>query len=90
MLSILASGTLVADPKQRQSANGKSYATASMRVSIDGEEAVLASLICFSDSAVAALLALAKGDVLAVSGRGKPLQAWASRASPRQAGQVNR
>jgi single-stranded DNA-binding protein len=59
----------------RQSFAGKTYATASMRVAIDGEEAVLASLIAFSDTAVAALLALTKGDALAVSGRGK-LTSW--------------
>jgi len=75
MLSILASGTLVRDPESRTSAAGKSYATAQLRVPTEGEAAVLVSVIAFSTTAVEALLAHAKGDTIAVTGRGK-LTAW--------------
>ena len=76
MLNILATGTLVSDPKSRQSATGKAYATASMRVPTEDGEAMLASLIAFNADAVAALMALSKGDSLSVAGRAK-LSEWA-------------
>ena len=72
MLNILATGTLVSDPKSRQSATGKAYATASMRVPTEDSEAMLASLIAFNADAVASILALSKGDSLSVAGRAKP------------------
>jgi single-stranded DNA-binding protein len=75
MLSILASGTLVADPVSRTSAAGKPYATCTMRVPCEDSDAVLVSIITFASDAVAALLALAKGDSCAIAGRAK-LTAW--------------
>jgi len=75
MLSVLASGTLVRDPEQRTSAAGKPYATALMRVPAEDTDPTLASLIAFERDAVAALLALTRGDSLAVAGRGK-LTSW--------------
>ncbi len=76
VLNVLASGALVSDPRERTTAAGKAYATASMRVPVEDGEAMLASLICFNGDAVQALLALQKGDSLAVTGRAK-LSAWA-------------
>lgn len=75
MLNILATGTLVTDPKRRTSAGGKDFATASMRVPADGSEAMLVSIIAFNTNAVTALLALAKGDACVVAGRAK-LTSW--------------
>lgn len=75
MLSVLCSGSLVSDPRERTTQAGKSFATASMRVPAEDGEALLASLIAFDAGAVSALLALRKGDALAVSGRGK-LTEW--------------
>lgn len=75
MLSTLASGTLIADPRRRTSATGKDYATAALRVPVEDGEALIASLICFDEHAVTALLALAKGDACAVAGRAK-LSTW--------------
>ena len=49
-----------------------------MRVAVDGDESVLASLICFDTTAGKALLALHKGDPLAVAGAGK-LTCWTGR-----------
>ncbi len=75
MLSTLASGTLIADPRRRTSATGKDYGTAALRVPVEDGEALIASLICFDEHAVTALLALAKGDACAVAGRAK-LSTW--------------
>ncbi len=75
MLSVLASGTLAADPKARTSASGKAFATALLRVPSEDAEAMLASVITFDSGAVAALLALSKGDALAIAGRAK-LSEW--------------
>jgi single-stranded DNA-binding protein len=75
MLTVLASGTLVSDPRQRQGANARAYATAAMRVPSEESESMLLSIITFNDTAVAALLALKKGDGLAVTGRAK-LTSW--------------
>jgi single-stranded DNA-binding protein len=73
MLSILALGTLIRDPERRQSACGKSYATAMLRVPCD--EATLISVAVFSATASESLLALCKGDACAVAGRAK-LTSW--------------
>lgn len=75
MLNVLASGTLVRDPQERTSANGKPYCTALLRVPCEDAEALLVSVIAFNADAVQALLALAKGDALAVAGRAK-LNSW--------------
>jgi len=75
VLNVLATGTLVGDPKQRTGATGKPYVTAQARVPCDGEDSLLLSIIAFRDSARDALLALAQGDAVAVTGRAK-LTAW--------------
>ena len=75
MLSVLCSGSLVADPKSRTSATGKAYATASLRCPAEDSEAMLVSVIAFSADAVAAILALQRGDSCAIAGRGK-LSQW--------------
>lgn len=75
MLSILASGTLVSDPRERMSTTGKTYCTASMRVPAEDSDAMLVSIIAFASDAVAALLALSKGDSVAIAGRAK-LSTW--------------
>lgn len=75
MLSVLCSSSLVSDPRQRTTAAGKAYATASMRVPAEDAEAMLVSIIAFAADAVTGLLALSKGDALAIAGRGK-LSSW--------------
>ena len=75
MLSILASGTLVNDPVERRSVTGKTYATASLRVPAEDSDAVLISVIAFAGDAVQAILALQRGDSVAIAGRGK-LTSW--------------
>lgn len=75
MLSVLAAGTLVRDPQSRQGSSGRSFASAAMRVGVEGADAVLVSLVAFRSSAIDALTALTKGDALAVTGRAK-LTSW--------------
>ncbi len=75
MLSVLASGTLVSDPRARTTAAGKTFATAQLRVPSEDSEAMLVSAIAFAPDAVAALLALTKGDAIAIAGRAK-LTSW--------------
>ena len=76
-LNLLASGTLAHDPVERQTDGGKVYATSSMRTPIENAEPVFLSLIAFGPTAQA-LLALAKGDSIAVAGRGE-LASWTGR-----------
>ncbi|OFW00159.1 MAG: hypothetical protein A3G20_05105 [Acidobacteria bacterium RIFCSPLOWO2_12_FULL_59_11] len=75
MLNILASGTLVSDPRQRTTAGGKAFATGQMRVPAEDADPMLVSVIAFNADAVQALLALAKGDSCAIAGRAK-LTSW--------------
>jgi single-stranded DNA-binding protein len=75
MLSILASGSLVRDPQRKMSAQSRAYVTGLMRVPSEDAEAILLSIVCFSENAMTGLLALAKGDALAVAGRAK-LTEW--------------
>ena len=75
MFSVLLSGSLVRDPQQRTSANGRPFVTALVRVPAEDADAMLVSAVAFSDSAIQALSALTKGDALAIAGRAK-LREW--------------
>lgn len=75
MLTVLCSGTLARDPQARTGAAGKPFATALMRTPCEDAEAILVSVIAFDPQAVRALLALSKGDAVAVAGRAK-LSTW--------------
>lgn len=74
-LHILASGTLIADPQQRQGAKGP-FTIASLRVAT-ADTPTLVSLIAFGAEAER-LLGHGKGDALAVSGRAR-LTSWTAR-----------
>lgn len=69
-LDTLAQGRLVKPPEERTASNGRTYALAQVAVAME-EGDVLASVIAFRPEAVAALLALEKGDAVAVAGRAK-------------------
>ncbi|MGH7053818.1 MAG: single-stranded DNA-binding protein [Stellaceae bacterium] len=75
-LHALASGSLIADPQQRQGSKGP-FTTATLRVSTGEGEAVLVSTIAFGDEG-ARLLDYRRGDALAISGRAT-LTAWTGR-----------
>ena len=69
-LDTLAQGRLVKPPEERTASNGRTYALALVAVAME-EGDVLASVIAFRPEAVDALLALEKGDAVAVAGRAK-------------------
>jgi len=67
MIDALISGKLMGTPSQRTSKNGNAFTVAKVRVPT-GEDSVFCNVICFSDSAQAALLALGDGDAVALAG----------------------
>jgi single-stranded DNA-binding protein len=75
MIDVLIQGRLAADPERREAKNGKGYATARLSVTDreGGEHLVLAT--AFDEQAVAALLALERGDAVAVAGE-LSVQVW--------------
>lgn len=75
-IDVLASGRLLKAPEQRQGKNGKPFATALIAAAMDEGE-IVANVIAFRPECVAALLALDKGDAVAVAGRAK-LGVWQS------------
>ena len=74
-LSILAQGTLIAEPVTRTGERGKAFVTATLRTPVDGDEAILVSLIAFAGEPRALLAALKKGDSVACTGPAK-LTSW--------------
>jgi single-stranded DNA-binding protein len=66
---------MVKPAQQRTAANGNAFALAQVSVPTDGDESLLASCIAFSRSAVDGLLALDKGDAVALAGKAK-LSTW--------------
>ena len=75
MLSILANGTLIADPVERRSVNDTPCATCTLRVPCDDGVAMLVSVVSYKADVVAALLALRGGNACAVAGRAT-LMSW--------------
>lgn len=77
MISILASGVLIARPAECTSRNGNKYVRCQLRANA-GDESFLVSLVAFDDHICKALLALDKGDSACVTGSGKP-STWTGR-----------
>ena len=75
MLSVLANGILVNDPRERTAANGNKYATGALRVACEDADPMLVSFIVFAAPSVSALLALRKGDACSIAGRAS-LRTW--------------
>lgn len=73
MMNLLTIGVLFADPVQRISAKGSSFATFSLRT-----ESCPVSCIVFALDAVEEVMRLHKGDPLSVTGRCE-LKAWTGR-----------
>lgn len=65
--SVLLSGTLFKAPEQRQSRNGNSFTTATMKVE-SGSDAQFWRLFVFSETQQSELLRLQQGDALSVQG----------------------
>ena len=68
MIDALLIGRLYGKPTGRTSKNGNPYATATVRTGMRDSEAVFVSVIAFSTTAIAALLALDDGDGAAIAG----------------------
>ena len=77
MIDGLIAGKLAGKPTQRTGQSGKTFTTAKARVPA-GESAIFVSVICFSESAQTALLALDDGDSVALTGSLTP-KAYADR-----------
>lgn len=69
-LDVLVQGRLTKAPESRTARNGTPFALAQVSVTME-EGDVLASVIAFRPEAVDALLALEKGDAVAIAGRAK-------------------
>ena len=80
-LDVLAQGRLIKAPERRTTKTGSAFATATLAVAVDDGESALLSLIVFRAEAVAALLALGKGDACAVTGRGQKITTWPDKTS---------
>ena len=78
MIDALIAGRLSAAPEQRTGKNGKPYVTAKVRAAGGDGESIFVNVIAFSASVCAALLALAEGDSVALSGSLTP-KAWVDR-----------
>jgi single-stranded DNA-binding protein len=74
----LVAGRLAAAPSSRVAKNGNNFATCRLRVSV-GDEPQTVNCIAFSGKAVQALLALAEGDAVAVSGELEITRTWVDR-----------
>jgi single-stranded DNA-binding protein len=67
MIDALISGKVMGTPAQRTSKNGNAFTVAKVRVPT-GEDSMFCNVICFAESAQAALLALGDGDAVALAG----------------------
>lgn len=80
MIDGIIAGRLVGTPAQRIAKNGSPFAVAKVRVATrEADAAVFVSVICFSESGVRTLLALADGDSVALAGELTP-KVWVDKA----------
>lgn len=77
-IEALILGKMQARAEQRTSKAGRPFVTAKARAAFGEGESVFINVICFSESAGAALLALDAGDAVALAGTLKP-GAWTDR-----------
>lgn len=68
MIDALIAGRIFGAPQSRTSKSGQPFATGRLRVSMANGESLFASIVAFSSTALAALLALQDGDSVAISG----------------------
>lgn len=66
MIGAIVTGTLTADPVERTTQAGKTFVTATARVSA-GEDAIFIGLAAFSETAAARLLQMRAGGVVSAS-----------------------
>jgi single-stranded DNA-binding protein len=68
MIDCLVGGRLFGKPAERRSKNGNAFVTAKLRAATRDGEALFVNVIAFSESAIAALLALEDRDAVALAG----------------------
>lgn len=78
MIGALILAKLHSKPEQRTGKTGRPFMTAKVRAAVADGDAVFISVVAFSESASAALLALDVGDSVALAGTLKP-SAWIDR-----------
>ncbi|HEY0878137.1 MAG TPA: single-stranded DNA-binding protein [Zeimonas sp.] len=67
MIGAVVTGTLVADPVERTTREGKSFTTATLRVPA-GEDALFVGVAAFGETAAARLAQMSKGGTVAACG----------------------
>lgn len=67
-IDALVAGTLFKTPEERPGQGGKTFVTATVRAADGGGESLFVSVVAFSSTAKAALLALEDGDSVALTG----------------------
>lgn len=72
MIDALIAGRIHGKPAERTSANGNTFATVKLRVTVRDGEAFFVNVIAFAQAAVTALLALSDGDSVALAGELTP------------------
>ncbi len=68
MIDALIAGRIYGKPAERSATSGKPYATAKVRVATRAGDTLFVSVIAFDKDAIKALLALADGDSVALTG----------------------
>lgn len=74
-LNVLITGRLVKPAQERTGNSGKTFALTQINVPTEGDESLLASCIAFNRTTINALLALDKGDAVALAGKAR-LSTW--------------
>jgi hypothetical protein len=75
MIDALISGRVYGNPAERETSNGKPYATVKVRVPTRAGDALFVNVIAFDPDTVRGLLALSDGDSVSLAGELTP-KAW--------------
>ncbi|MCA8435355.1 single-stranded DNA-binding protein [Burkholderia seminalis] len=67
-IDALVAGTLFKEPEERPGQSGRTFVTATVRAADGGGESLFVSVVAFSNTAKATLLALEDGDSVALTG----------------------
>jgi hypothetical protein len=85
VIDALIAGRMYGTASERHDRNDKPFCTCKVRVSTVNGESIFVSVICFEPAAIAALMALADGDSVAISGECTPKVYAPAGAAPRPA-----
>lgn len=72
MIDALIAGRMYGSATPREDRNGNPFCTCKVRVPTAGGDAIFVNVICFEGAAITALLTLADGDSVAISGEATP------------------